>query len=96
MPEGEMDVDRSLRRLQNKEEDAMEEEDTSSSNNPLGENIVIQPKFKMPKIDPIKLQKLHDKARDKDGNIRLGRVQKLYKKSLKKQRKLGNPIFRLR
>lgn len=62
------------------------EEDTSS--NGLDKNVIIQPKSKMPKIDPISIQKMYDKTRDNDGNIRLSCVRKLYKKNKKKERKM--------
>jgi hypothetical protein len=68
-------------------EEAMEE-DAPTSSKGLNENIVIQPKIKMPKINPISIQKMYDKTRDKDGNIRLSCVKKLYKKHKKKERKM--------
>ncbi|KAI6192176.1 CP-type G domain-containing protein [Aphelenchoides bicaudatus] len=92
MPEGEMNVDAPKKRPRNDDE-AMED-DTPTESNPLNEDVVIQPRLKKkkPKIDPMSLQRMFDKTRDKDGNIRLGRVQKMHKLNRKKQRKLDRKV----
>lgn len=94
MPEVEMNVDESRKRPRNDNEDAMEE-DVPTTSDPLSKNVVIEPRLnkKKAKIDPMSLQKMFDKTRDKDGNIRLGMVQKLQKKNKKKQRKLGKHLL---
>lgn len=96
LPEAEMNVDqpkRPLLNVQNEDDqdDAMEEDEPSSSD-PLNKDVVIQPKLKLPKINPVKLQKYFDKTRGHDGNISLNRVNKLIKKQKKKQRKLSRKV----
>jgi hypothetical protein len=83
-----MSVDKSV-----EQNDDVMEEDVPAPSEPLSKNVVIEPKFKIPKINPISLQKFFDKTRDREGNIRLSCVNKMYKKSKKKQRKLGMLLF---
>jgi predicted SPOUT superfamily RNA methylase MTH1 len=55
---------------------------------------VIEPRLKkMVKLDPMSLQSMFDKTRDKEGNIRLGMVNKINKKNKKKQRKMGKNLI---
>lgn len=86
-----MSVDNVQKRKHN-DDDAMEE-DATETNDILKKDVVVEPKLKMPKISQISLQKMFDKTRDQDGNIRLSVVNKIVKHKKKKQRKMGKFIF---
>lgn len=52
-------------------------------------DIVVEPKLRLPKINPTSLQRLYDKTRGSDGNVSLNCANKLFKKNKKRLRKMG-------